>query len=81
MGYNRFMSVALKIEISDELAATLAAVVKSAKTTPDALIHKALERYLQAIEDQLDNDEADRVLADPEADWETLAEVKKDFGI
>ena len=75
------MSVALKIEIPDELAADLAAVVRSAKTTPDVLVQVALERYLQALEDQLDNAEADQVLADPEADWKSLAEVKKDFGL
>ncbi len=75
------MSVALKIELPDELAADLAALVKLAKTTPDVLVRKALERYIEALNDQFDNEEADRVLADPDADWKSLSDVKKDLGL
>ncbi len=74
------MSVALKIELPDELAAELATLVKSDKTTPDALVRKALERYIQSLEDKLDNEDADRVLADPTEEWAPLAQVKKDLG-
>lgn len=75
------MSVALKIELPEDLAENLTALVKASKSTPDAVVRKALERYIQSVEDQLDNEEADRVLADPNEEWAPLAEVKKDLGL
>lgn len=75
------MSVALTIELPEHLAERLTALVKTSKTTLDVVVRTALERYIQAVEDQLDNEEADRVLSDPNEEWVPPSQVKKDLGL
>ncbi|RMF18831.1 MAG: ribbon-helix-helix protein, CopG family [Candidatus Dadabacteria bacterium] len=75
------MSVALQIELPDDLAKAVEGLSKRLRRSQDAFVRQIIEQYIEAIEDAIDNEEADRILADPDAEWVPWEQIKAELGL
>ena len=74
------MGIAISIDVSDEIASQLIAIVQRSGQTVDSFVRNAL---ITSIEDELDAQACDKILADP-SEWEgavSLEELQREAGI
>lgn len=73
------MADALHVRLEGEIVSIVDEIAKAQNVSVGDFVRQALEKYLNDFEDELDGQEAERILRDPETRWFTLDEVRADL--